>query len=249
MFDLGDADVVFWDRVGLLVFPVDPPPRFINLTADTTPFPGLTDLPDMIAAAVQRDNGAWPDELRLAYQLVQLALSSRYADVRWILTVAAIEALIPYSKKRPDLTRILDALIALVDKKLKNFDDDARQDLKKILEDNKMKSIGSYGRTLADRLTGTYDGKQPRAFFRKSYATRSGLAHANPRNSPELTDDYLNQKFLELLRFVLDILESWTLDPGYGSDDEEPSDLPDGSTVRTHRDCRRRVRERFAWRR
>jgi hypothetical protein len=116
------------------------------------------------------------------------------------------------------LTRILDALIPFVDQLSSEFDGDARDSLKAILEDNKMKSIGSFGRELADRFSWSYDGRQPRAFWNKSYGIRSNLAHANPRNAAELQDDYLNEKFLELLRFVLDILESWAISPGYASD-------------------------------
>jgi hypothetical protein len=52
----------------------------------------------------------------------------------------------------------------------------------------------------------------PRKYFDYVYGTRSDLAHGNLRNMSRLERDGLNQGYLQLLFFVLDILEAWTPD-------------------------------------
>lgn len=217
MFNLTENDRVFWDRLGLHVFPVhDLPAAFLKLQMDAVGFSGLDDLPDLIAAAEKRYSGVWSHDLRLAYSLVHAALgATEDPEARYVFTVTAIEALIPYRKKHPDLSQVLDALIAAVDE-LSKFDDDTRNSVKGLLENNKRDSVNKYGRELAERLSGQYGGKQPKIFWRDSYKLRSGLAHGNPRD--HTTRATLIKEFLELLRFVLDILESWTSNPGFHSD-------------------------------
>jgi hypothetical protein len=60
-----------------------------------------------------------------AATLVHSAIADINPESRCILTVTAIEALIPFQEKHADLSRILDALIAVVDE-LSEFDEDAR---------------------------------------------------------------------------------------------------------------------------
>ena len=217
MFNLTESDRVYWDRIGLHVLPAhNLPAAFLKLQVDAVGFSGLDDLRDLIVAAEKRHCGVWSDDLRLAYSLVHAALgATEDPEARYVFTVTAIEALIPYRKKHPDLSDVLDALIAALDA-LDGFDDDTRDSVKDILENNKRDSVNKYGRELAGRLTGQYSGRDPKIFWRDSYKLRSGLAHGNPRS--EKTKEAMTKEFLELLRFVLDILESWTEKPGFDSD-------------------------------
>jgi hypothetical protein len=215
MFNLNADDQVYWDRLGLLVFSMNPPPAaFISLGFDAHGLSGLSKFPAMIAAAERRYNGLWSDELRLAYNLVHAALgATRNAEARHIFEVTALEALIPYREKHPELSRILDALIDTVDPLPGGFDEDTREVAKRCLGDDKSESVGKFGRELAARLTGEYGGMTPKKFWGEVYDIRSGLAHGNPRD--EETKMALGWASKDLLWFVLDILESWTENPGF----------------------------------
>jgi hypothetical protein len=211
---LGPEFHLYRDRLGLLVFEWCAEPVFVHLSVDGKGLSGLGDLPEMIAAAERRYSGVWSDELRLAYSLVHAALSAtRSVEARHIFKVTALEALIPYREKHSELSRILDALIDSVDQLPGAFDEDTREVAKKCLREDKRESVGKYGRELAGRLSGEYDGMSPQKFWNKVYDIRSGLAHGNPRNEEVKVD--LGRNSLELLRFVLDILESWTETPGF----------------------------------
>lgn len=225
-YGLGPGFRMFRDRLGLLVFPWCSEPVFGYLSVKGEGLSGLDDFPAMIAAAERRHNGVWPDEVRLAYDLVHAALgATRSPEARHIFTVTALEALIPFRQKHPELSGILDKLIDLVDQ-LDEYDDDLRNDVKKILEGDKQKSINQFGKELAGRLSGLYGGVPPPKFWTKAYGVRSGLAHGNPRGE-SLSRAALHQQFIDLLMFVLDILESWTENPGYESDQESDPDSSD----------------------
>jgi hypothetical protein len=69
--------------------------------------------------------------------------------------------------------------------------------------------------TWLDGYLGHIVGYRQKGIFTIQYRIRSNLAHGNLRDKPDLTKDALNQQYLELLRFVLDILESWTENPSF----------------------------------
>ncbi len=94
-----------------------------------------------------------------------------------------------------------------------------------MLDSDQFESVRSFGLKLTDRLTRQYGGKSPRKYFDYVYGTRSDLAHGNLRDVLRLSRDALNQEYLELLTFVLDILEAWTPDySGASSTDGGSSD-------------------------
>ena len=223
LINKSSADRVFWDRVGLLVFRMNPDPDFIRFAGEAYGMSGLDDWPTLIASAEERYNGYWTNELRLAYELVHAALADTNPESRCILTVTGIETLIPYREKQPDLSRLLDELISVVSD-MTDYAEDTRDAVMSALEYDKVESIGKYGRVLAGRLAGTYAGAKPKKFFADQYGLRSSLAHGNLRDKPKLRKDALNEQFLELLRFVLDILESWTVQPTF---DEAATTAPD----------------------
>jgi len=214
MFNLTESDHVFRDRIGLLVLPAkNLPAAFVSLRMEAVGYSGLDDLPRLITAAEQRYTGVWADDLRLAYNLVHAGLNATEdPEARYIFTVTAIEALIPHREKHPDLSKALDQLASKLDE-LQGFDADTIASVKQSLENNKRDSVNKFGRELAGRLSGQYGGKDPNIFWRDSYKLRSGLAHGNIRT--DTTRQALHTEFLELLRFVLDILEAWTENPGF----------------------------------
>jgi hypothetical protein len=214
MFDLSPGKYAYRDLVGLLVFPTTPQPLFVNVNLDVVGVPAIDTLSKLIVDATERYNGLWSDQLRLAYELIHAALAEINPESRCILTVTAIEALIPYREKHPILSQILDFLIDIVDE-LSEFDADTRDATKQLLRYDKMKSIGKFGRELASRLPGLYAGLPPKKYFAEQYGIRSSLTHGNIRDNRKLSKDGLNQQFRELLRFVLDILEHWDKHPGF----------------------------------
>lgn len=221
MFGLTMDDRVYWDRTGLFVFSASPQPHFINLTVDAYGLSGLSDLPSLIAGAENRYTGVWSDDLLLAYQLVHAGLSeTRNPASRHVLTVTAIEALIPYRERYPELSQLLDELQPVA-AGMSHYDEDTRAAVKKLLDSDKMDSVRRYGIKLTHRVAGKYGGMSSKKYFDHVYGLRSDLAHGNPRDSEALTDDALNKEFLELLRFVLDILESWTESPGFDSEEDQ----------------------------
>jgi hypothetical protein len=217
--------IAYLDRFGLLVHETEPKPRFVNLSMGTPDVcvpldeEGTRDSTDQ---ALHRYNGVWNDEIKLAYQLVHASLANDNPEARFILAVTAIEALIPYRLRIPEVVDVLDSLIAHLGEQEGILEEPLAAVLR-LLESDKYDSVRSFGLKLTDRLTGEYGGKKPRKYFDLVYGTRSDLAHGNLRDIPKLSTHALNQQYAELLRFVLDILEAWT--PDYsGRDDANSTD-------------------------
>lgn len=129
--------------------------------------------------------------------------------------MTAIEALIPYRQKEGAQSALLEALKPLVNG-MTNFDDATRESVNKLLTSNQYNSVRQYGLKLAARLSGQYDGKTAAKYYDEAYGTQSALAHGILRNVPKLSEQALGRQYSELLRFVLDILESWTENPTFG---------------------------------
>lgn len=214
---ISDDDRAYRDRVGLLVFPVHPrEPRFVYFAYEAVGLSGLGDLPNLITKAQHQHSTPWPEQLRLAWDLVHAGLGDPNPEAKYILTVTAVEALIPYREEHAHLSGLLDALKPIADG-LAQFDEDTKEEVKKLLQYNKMNSVRRYGLQLADRLPGTYDGLAPKKYFDKAYGTRSDLAHGNLRNKANLTKSALIHQYDELRRFVIDILDSWAANPNFAS--------------------------------
>ena len=211
---LASGEIVYTDRFGFLVHKTEPKRRFVNLSMGTPLVYvslGEQATHDLTDQALQRHTGDWSDELKLAYELVHASMADDNPEARFILLVTAIEALIPYRERIPPVVAVLDLLIAHANQQT-GINKETLEAVLRLLESDKFESVRSYGLKLADRLSGEYDGKAPRKYFDDVYETRSDLAHGNLRNIPKLSTDALNQQYSELLRFVLDILESWTPD-------------------------------------
>jgi hypothetical protein len=217
LFDLTPTDLLYDDRVGLLVFDAYPIPKFIFMYGGTPIVSMSPPSADCISAAVQRNSSDWSDELRLAYTLVHSAMADTNPETRFILMVTAIEALIPYGKKEDALSQMLEALRPKASG-MTSFDEDTRKVVDGLLKSSQYNSIRQYGLKLAGRLSGTYAGLAAKKYYDEAYGTRSALAHGSLRDTSLLTKDALEQRFSELRRFVLDILESWTAGPSFSDE-------------------------------
>jgi hypothetical protein len=225
LFDLEPTDLVYEDRIGLLVFDADPIPKFIFTYGGTPIVSKSPPTLELITAAKERNSDVWSDELRLAYTLVHSALSDTNPETRFILMVTAIEALIPYRKKEDALSKMLEALRPVATG-MTTFDEDTRKVVDGLLKSSQYNSIRQYGLKLARRLPGDYGGMEAKDYYDEAYGTRSELAHGNLRNIPQLSKEVLIARFSELKRFVIDILENWTANPSFSDDATSETDGP-----------------------
>ncbi len=225
MIGVTPGDVIYDDRDGLSVYRTEPERRFIHISMGTPSVHvslSREQTHERVEQALQRHAGIWNDELKLAYQLVHSSLANQNHEARFILAVTAIEALIPYRQRVPEVVAVLDHLIAHInDMPGSEVNGEVRDIILKLLESDKFESIRQFGLRLSDRLTRDYGGMSPRRYFDFVYGTRSDLAHGNLRDAPRLSRHALNEAYVELLAFALDILEAWT--PDYSD-----SDAPEG---------------------
>jgi hypothetical protein len=215
--EITEPIAVYHDRIGLIAVPTNPEPVFFYGSAEAiglVTINGQTD--DLLELARQRNVDRWNDELSLAYELVHASLADTNPEARFILAVTAIEALIPRKHRIPEVVAVLDGLIGHLHTQADAMDSAIADLVTKLLDSDKFESVRGFGLRLTDRLTGEYGEKTPRKYFDDIYGTRSSLAHGSLRDIPKLAIDALNQQYLELLRFVLDILEAWT--PEYAAD-------------------------------
>jgi len=217
-FGVPEDITICQDSIRLHVVEANPKRQFFYATADLRVLTPITD--DKVAhltRSIERNHEDWSDELTLAYKLFHAALSEANAEAKYILMVTALEALIPFAERGPNIVDILDTLIEWVNDRIE-MPAELRDVIVRLLEGDKKESVRSFGLQLADRLTDNYDGKAPRKFFDEIYGTRSALAHGNLRNFPKYSETALHKQMGEVKRFVLDVLDAWTPDfSGNGS--------------------------------
>jgi hypothetical protein len=146
--------------------------------------------------------------LELAYTTVHTALATENPEVKYILLVTAVEALIDDDQLKPEA--IVTALAVLQEyiEQSGQFDQ-VRDELKRLLKEDEKESVGQVGAQLASQLDGTYGQKQPDSFFKHVYNRRSRLLHGalnytGSRKRPSLQE--IAEDLPELRRFVLDLL-------------------------------------------
>ncbi|OBF92092.1 hypothetical protein A5791_14600 [Mycobacterium sp. 852002-51163_SCH5372311] len=214
MIGIKPGAIIYEDRHGLSIYKTEPVRPFVHLSmGEVSVHVSLNEQAtyDSVGQALQRHSGIWRDELKLAYQLVHSSLANENYEPRLILAVTAIEALIPYRERVAEVVTVLEKLVSHVnDMSATEIDNATRSAVLKLLDSDRYESVRQLGLKLTDRLTGEYGGKSPRKYFDEVYGTRSDLAHGNLRNVPRLSEDALNKTYIELLRFVVDILEAWT---------------------------------------
>jgi len=115
--------------------------------------------------------------LELAYTTFHMALATKPAELKFILFVTAIEALIDDKEKPQPILDALAMLQAYVDDESTDFAPEAKKRLSEILKEDKTESITQLGAQLASQLSSTYGNKEPSGFFKHVYKCRSKIVH------------------------------------------------------------------------
>jgi hypothetical protein len=203
------GDLITQDRIGLLVFKTEPARRFLIFAMGTpTISQGIeVFLEGPLKAARERAYAPWDERQKLAYALVHSALFDAEPETRYIQLVTAIEALLPDTKRPPEVLSVMESLKATV-KNMDDIGDESRSRVLQILGDNR-ESIARRGEAFVSKLEKNYDGMTPVQFFKACYKKRSDLVHGN-LPVPDV------KQYRRLLEFVLDLLDVYS--PADGAD-------------------------------
>ncbi|MGC5165573.1 hypothetical protein [Luteimicrobium sp. DT211] len=178
------------------------PPLNLNLTSGSPP--GFLQAVWYLGqSAVAYRRGHLVDlRRRLAFAVYSSSFSVTEPDARFLVLMAALEALIEPKQRPSEVVDHVDALIAST--KASNLPDAEKASLVRSLNWLRVQSIGQAGRELASTLgEKVYDGRKPAAFFKRCYSTRSDLIHGNIP-LPERQD--VDRMAAILQRFVGDLL-------------------------------------------
>lgn len=147
-------------------------------------------------------------QLDLAFRLVHLATITAHVEVKYILFVTAIEALIPDSLPLKDDEDLVAALNEIIEhtKQPSLFSSTIRNKLLGTLGYMKRESISGFGKKLAARLNGTYDGLSPADYFGRAYENRSKLVHGSLDGGSRPDMREIDREIDILRQFVLDLL-------------------------------------------
>lgn len=165
------------DLAGLQVLPQSPPPVFSRVQA--TAIGGKNG--DIIAAHVREafSQHAEPDERSLlACEMYAASHFMPYQDLRFLMLMIAVEALIEAGTRSAAQVAAIDGLIEHLASL--SLSEEERRSLTQTIAQLKTESINSAGKrlvaTLGDRK---YADKSPKRFFQDCYKARSDLVHGN----------------------------------------------------------------------
>lgn len=147
--------------------------------------------------------------LELAYTTFHRAMEVTNPELKYILYVTSIEALIDEEAKPQSILDALALLQAYVSDEAADLAPEVKKRLCEILEDDKKESITQSGAELASQLSGHYKGKTPSAFFKRVYNGRSKIVHGvagYTGKNKRFTAREVAETIPELHRFVLDLL-------------------------------------------
>ncbi|OHU20983.1 hypothetical protein BKG76_09660 [Mycobacteroides franklinii] len=148
-------------------------------------------------------------QLELAYTTFHMALATTNLEIKYILFVTAIEALIADTKPEKDDKTLVAALKNLQGEVMgsERWDTQVRDQIAKVLEEAQKKSILRLGKDLAGKLDPKkYDGKSARKFFDENYAGRSAIVHGNTTETERPEPAEIARRLPHLREFVLDLL-------------------------------------------
>jgi hypothetical protein len=151
-------------------------------------------------------NGLTP-RLNLAYSIFHTALGSKNPEIRYVMFVAAIEALIDAGHKPEPILKAIAALRQYV-KQSDQFAEVQNQ-LDNLLREEKKESITHLGMQLASQLTGSYGDEEPATYFKAVYTRRSRIVHGvhdYDGKNKRPTAQEIKAANPELQRFVTDLL-------------------------------------------
>lgn len=124
---------------------------------------------------------------RIAHEAYSAASRVQSTDARFLLLMAAVEALTTRTPRSQAAQDHIDCLVGMTDTSVA-LEPREQNRLSNGLRGLKYESQRQLGRALASRLVGkTYQGALPVAFFNKCYGIRSSLVH--PGTTPPLRDD------------------------------------------------------------
>lgn len=199
---------VIQDRLGLLVFRTDPKGKFLFLSGSAASVgTGMEGLIGTLQSVREGHHGPWTDEQKLAYELLHASLFDSNPETRYIQLVTAVEALLPNGRKVPfDIANALDELVTVIANRT-DIEKSVRDRVAVLLRQGKKESISRLGAQLAGTLSGDYGNQAPQKYFREAYGIRSNLVHGNPKR---VSSNELSQRYSELVKFVLDLLDAAT---------------------------------------
>jgi hypothetical protein len=198
------------DAPGLHVFPT---PVGLSLTPNLTMHGELSQpLERVITEDLAAVRNAIPNGLsrrhELAYSTFHSALAVTNPEIKYVIFVTAIEALIEDNRKKPKA--IVEALTTLRTQIDTSGDfTEIQCELFSLLEEDEDESINSLGAELGSQLSGTYAGRDPASFFKHVYNTRSRILHGAfefTGNRKRPTTQEIKDANAELQRFALDLL-------------------------------------------
>ncbi|MBF6172544.1 HEPN domain-containing protein [Nocardia blacklockiae] len=201
---ISEGDRLIVDSDQLQVFRTEPFPKFINSTAGAKVAVGIRQFETLLRDIRRSDVTTWSVKRDLAYRLVHDALWDENPEVRYILLVTAVEALLVGRTVEPDILAGLDRLKRLV-KAWTDGEPSVKKRLLDLLREDKRESISKLATEKAEILDGEYGGMEPVAYFKDAYNIRSNLVHGNTKR-PSYGE--LRARDSELLRFVLDLLDA-----------------------------------------
>ena len=203
---------------GLVVYPSPPSlVRIEGFAGDVRVEPGLelflSDYLPPVRESMPDGFESMPDVLKrrleLAYSLVHLALLNIEPDLKYILLMTAVEALIPDEKPERDDRYVVAALGRLREQVMSSGDMNRR--LRKrvdgILKNAQKETITQLGINLAQKLEKNYDGLPPGEFFDKYYKGRSAVVHGSIDEERRPEPGEIQRRLPHLQQFVMDLLE------------------------------------------
>lgn len=195
------------DAHALIVFECDPPPSFVDASAEMFVSVNATRLDQAVEAALSIEVAS-PAAHSLSFDLYSASAFQPSTDARFIMLVMAVETLLD-PQPRPESSRAhVEHLIGLT--QAADLPDSERSSLLGSLQWLRLQSFGQAGQALAATLgVRTYMDMTPSKFFAHCYELRSRLVHG-ATSRPERREVDVSAAQLE--RFVADLLSRELLD-------------------------------------
>jgi hypothetical protein len=190
------------DAPGLTVYFSDPKPKFIAYAPQMVIGPNPDHVTNTFLSGLKRGRPLTGRE-RVAFDLFFASFFQSSADVRFLLLVMAVEALIEPQLKSQEALAYIDDFIQQI--KSSGIAEPEKSSLIGQLHDYvRHVSIGQGGKRLAEHILGDalYGDKPAPAFFSYCYGLRSDLVHGN--TSPPLEE--ISRIGASLEDFVADLL-------------------------------------------
>ena len=174
------------DDPGLSVYLSVPRPKFISYTPLVLIAKELDNLKNTFVSVLTRGRPPTPRE-RVALELFFASFFQSSADVRFLLLVMAVEALIEPRPKSTEAVAYIDDFITEI--KYSEIIESEKSSLIGSLKYIRDELINQAGKRLAERILGDalYDGRCAPVFFSHCYDLRSKLVHGKTPSLEEIS--------------------------------------------------------------